>query len=322
MRLQRLIVLGAALSVLATGAFAQVVQYIIPEAMPSLPYSYGVSFPDEIKTLDVYVTAKGTKFNGTGITSSVAPAADLKGQMAQALTNLDVALKELRSSKMDVAKLKISFAGDSFDQVEMLSDQLEHYFLVRNSSKELKFPPVRTLVGMKALDDPNKLVEIRATLIDPKTKPEMMQNQGLEVPEDYGTHGKTVLLGGITAMNKSYLVKGLNSMRTQLQTSLKNLELVLAEAGGSRNDVKAINVFFKPKPESDAETPAQAEQLLNDELKKFFGENNAPTVTLQADEVNCSAYLSVLVDAQAAIKGAAPSTKKPAVKSETKKSVL
>ena len=320
MRLPRITILGAALTaVLATSAFAQVVQYIVPEAMPSLPYSYGVAFPVEIKTVDVFVTANGTKFNGTGITSNAPLAKDLKGQMAQSLTNLDSALKELRSSKMDIAKLDIAFQGNSFDQVEMLSDQLENYFLVRNSSKELKFPPVRTLIGKASLGDSQKLVEIKATLIDPKTKPEMMQNQGLEVPEDYGTHGKTVLAGGITAMNKSYMVKGLNSMRRQLETSLNNLELVLSQAGATRNDVKYINVYYTPKPDSDATDPAQAEQLLNDELKKFFGETNAPTVTLAADEVNCSAYLSVLIDAQASVKGTKPANAapKPAAKSST-----
>jgi enamine deaminase RidA (YjgF/YER057c/UK114 family) len=147
----------------------------------------------------------------------------------------------------------------------------------------------------------------------------MMQNQGLEVPEDYGTHGKTVLAGGITAMNKSYMVKGLNSMRKQLETSLNNLELVLSQAGATRNDVKYINVYYTPKPDSDATDPAQAEQLLNDELKKFFGETNAPTVTLAADEVNCSAYLSVLIDAQASVKGTKPANAapKPAAKSST-----
>jgi len=294
---------GAALSVVfLTGAFAQTVQYIIPEEMPSLPYSYGVAFPTEVKTIDVLATAKGTKFNTTGITASQAPASGLKEQMTQALTNLDAALKELRSSKMDIAKLRIQFVGDTFDQTEMLSDQLENYFLIRNTSREVKYPPVRSMVGVKSLGEPQKLIEIQATLIDPKTKPEMMLNQGQTIPEDYGTHGKTVLVGGVTAMNKSYMVKGLNSMKTQLETSLKNMETILSQAGGSRGDVKYINVFYTPKPGTDAEDPVQAEKLLNDELKKYFGDVT-PTVTLVADQVACSAFLSVLIDAQATVKG-------------------
>jgi len=315
MRFLRIAVLGAALpAILATSALAQAVQYIIPEEMPSLPYSYGVAFPIEVQTKAVSVTAAGTKFGGTGITANVPAATDLKGQMVQVLANLDVALKELRSSKNDIAKIHLEFVGNTFDQVEMLSDHLENYFLVRNASKEVKFPPVRTLIGKNSLGDPTKLVDLQVTLIDPKTKPEVIQSQGIEVPEDFGTHGTSILLGGITAMNKSYMVKGLNSMRTQMQTSLKNLDLVLSKAGGTRDDVKFINVFYTPKPGSDAEEPQQAEQLLNDELKKFFGETNAPTVTLQADAVNCSAYLSILLDAQATTKGTAPKTAAPAPK--------
>lgn len=310
MRFAQKTVLGAAFSaVLATSGFAQAVQYIIPEEMPSLPYSYGVAYPIEVKTKEVSVTAAGTKFGSTGITATAPIAKDLSGQMTQVLTNLDIALKELRTTKNDIAKVHLEFVGNTFDQVEMLSDHLENYFLVRNASKEVKFPPVRTLIGKNSLGDAQKLIDMKITLIDPKTKPEVIQSQGIEVPEDFGTHGNQILVGGVTAMNKSYMVKGLNSMRTQMQTSLKNLDLVLSKAGGTREDVKFINVFYTPKPGSDAEEPQQAEQLLNDELKKFFGETNAPTVTLQADAVNCSAYLSVLIDAQATTKGKATQPK-------------
>jgi hypothetical protein len=104
-------------------------------------------------------------------------------------------------------------------------------------------------------------------------------------------------------MNKSYMVKGLNSMRTQVQTSLQYMDLVLSQADASREDVKAINVFYTPKPGTDADDQAQAEKLLSEELKKYFGDNTeAPKVTLQADVVNCSQYLRVLVDAQATVK--------------------
>jgi len=318
MRFVRIAVQGAALSaVLATSAFSQAVQYIIPEEMPSLPYSYGVAFPVEVKTKEVLVTAAGTKFGTTGIKATVAPAKDLSGQMTQVLSNLDLALKELRTTKNDIAKVQLQFVGNTFDQVEMLSDHLENYFLVRNASKEVKFPPVRTLIGKDSLGDPQRLIDMKVTLIDPKTKPEVIQSQGVEVPDDFGTHGTNILVGGVTAMNKSYMVKGLNSMRTQFRTSLNNLDLILSKAGGSRDDVKFINVFYTPKPGSDAEEPQQAEQLLNDELKKFFGETNAPTVTLQADAVNCSAYLSVLIDAQATTKGTAPKATKVEEKKKT-----
>jgi enamine deaminase RidA (YjgF/YER057c/UK114 family) len=318
MRFARVSVLAAALmAIMAISGFAQAVQYIVPEELPSLPYSYGVAFPVEVKTKEVLVTAAGTKFGQTGITATAPAAKDLSGQMSQALTNLDVALKELRTTRNDIAKMHIEFVGNTFDQVEMLSDHLENYFLLRNASKEVKFPPVRTLIGKDSLGDPAKLVDMKVTLIDPKTKPEVIQSQGIEVAEDFGTHGKSVLLGGITAMNKAYMVKGLNSMRTQMQTSLKNLDLVLSKAGGSREDVKVLNVFYTPKPQTDAPDPKQAEQLLNEELKKFFGETNAPTVTLQADAVNCSAFLSVLLDAQAITKGTAPKDqpKQPGTKS-------
>jgi len=323
MRFARIAVLGVALlAVLATGAFAQAVQYIIPEELPSLPYSYGVAFPVEVKTKEVLVTAAGSKFGGTGITATAPVAKDLTGQMSQVLVNLDMALKELRTTKNDIAKLNVAFVGNTFDQVEMLSDHLENYFLVRNASKEVKFPPVRSLIGKDSLGDPNKLVDMKVVLIDPKTKPEVIQSQGVEVPEDFGTHGKSILVGGITAMNKSYMVKGLNSMRTQMQTSLKNLDLVLSKAGGTRDDVKFINVFYTPKPGSDAEEPQQAEQLLNDELKKFFGATNAPTVTLQADAVNCSAYLSVLIDAQATTQGEKAKAPKAEPENKDKKKTL
>jgi enamine deaminase RidA (YjgF/YER057c/UK114 family) len=300
----RLIANWSALSAFwIAGGFAQTIQYIVPDAMPSLPYSFGVMFPNEIKTIDVSVTARGTKFNQTGIPASAPPASSLKGQMQQALANLDTAMHELHSSKMDIAKLNIKFAGYSYDQVQMLGDLLEEYFIIRNTSKELRYPPVRTLVGMESLGDEKRLVEIDATLFDPKSKPEMLMNQGIEIPDDYGTHGSTLLIGGITAMNKSHVVKGLNSMRTQAQTSLEHMDLVLSQAGASRGDVKAIHVFYTPKPGTDAGDRAQAEKLLREELKKYFGDNTeGPKVTLQADVVNCSPYLRVLVDAQASVR--------------------
>jgi enamine deaminase RidA (YjgF/YER057c/UK114 family) len=291
----------AVLSLSSLACFAQV-RYIIPSEFPDLPYSYGVAFAKEIDTISINATAKGTTFRNSGIKADGEVPKSLKEQMQKALVNFDGALRELHSSKMDVARLSVKFVGDSMETTEMLSDELEKFFLLRTVSREKVLPPVRSMVGVSKLSDPNLLVEFQATVFDPKSKPEALQGRGIDVPETFGQNGEMLLVGGVTALQKNYLTRGVQNMRTQMRESLKNLEVVLAKAGAERSDVRNLKVFYVPAKAKDLKASNKtAQEVLNQELKSFFGDNQ-PTILAVAAEAACAEQLNVLLEADAVVK--------------------
>lgn len=270
----------------AADAQTDAARFIRPTELAKLVHSFGVVFPTGARAVEVTATATRARWEGDAIEGTGRPADTLQSQLEQALTNLNGALGRLQATSADVVRLHVNFVGERFEQVFLINEVLVKFSLG---------PAVRTELGVHALDDPGHLVEVRAIVLN-QAKP----------PEAGGIRGRTILIGGVTALQRNWTVKGVGNAGAQLTAALANMEIVLAQAGATRADVRQVRLFYVPAA-GNPDLPAS----LTRALESYFGPS-APVIAVRDIRAVGTAAEKLLIEVDAVVgESGDPQSKEP-----------
>lgn len=109
---------------------------------------------------------------------------------------------------------------------------------------------------------------------------ERFEPEGLNPSKAFGysqavrtSGGSHVFCAGQVSWDAGQNVIGVGDFRTQMATSLLNVEKALAAAGAGRGDVTSLRIFV-------VDYDLEKLPVIGEELTKFFGEDNLPANTL------------------------------------------
>jgi enamine deaminase RidA (YjgF/YER057c/UK114 family) len=293
------VVLCLTLAVLFTANAYGQTRYVSPTNMAALPFSYGVVFDKSFPVTTFYVTPEGvSSTKGAEGKGKAAATGDLKAQMEKALANLDAELARIGSTKLDVLRLNVEFVGKSFKETFLLSELIQSFFVNRSTNPEVKALPVRSMVGFQKLDDPDVLVRLIASVPDPAHHTTMSKFMGR--PDG----PKAFMIGGITAIQKDYTIRGMGDMRAQMRESLANLDRAMTAAGVNKGQIQKVTVWYAPASRASTtggnQFVQQAESdkvMLESALKDYFGPT-APKVEVQEVLVACDAAIALQIEVE------------------------
>jgi enamine deaminase RidA (YjgF/YER057c/UK114 family) len=262
--------------------------------MPRFGYSFAVSTDPFVKTV-TFTDVRPTQLSG-----------DLGAQMRSALENLDNMLGQRGLSRFFVLRINVTFAGLTYRDTVTVGDALNEYFATRQRFVEgvpgANGDPVRTTVGVQALDPPDLKVTLNALVVDHNaTLSEAVANREARTREGLGQ--KTVLFGGVTAQQKDFTVEGFNNPQREITGAIRNMRNVLATAGGELSDVTSLTVYYVERgnrPEAPVRTNMEQE-VRTALLGSGFTDQNLPRLEFKAVGVACTPSFQYVIDGEAKV---------------------
>jgi len=258
--------------------------YINPDAVPRFSASYSVTLNSRARAMQLDRIATGGK--------------DLEEALQTALQQLDGQLRTSGSDRNKILQLDVFYAGKGFDNTMRLSNAVDQYFAGRmayatsgrTSRADAKYVdyPVRPIIGVQKLEN-DALVAIQARILDPSTHTYAdVTNPNV----DFSPSGPLqVLIGGVTAMQRNFVVAGYGNNAVQTDAAIANLQHILDGVGMDRSGVTKVTAYY---------TAGVDPQMLRAKIRAHFGEN-VQVEDVQSEEA-CVPSASVLLNAEGVIK--------------------